>query len=128
MNRKEGQLYAVIITPDDDISIVAYPKRTGDPLDELRWMKAQVDGKITVIDQMLTGCDTAMVISEDGKILGFPHNDVAQKLIMNQTEYIVGNALILYSIGDDLVGFTLEEAEKVRTIAKAEQGKLGKLF
>lgn len=121
-------LYAVLVTPDDNITVIPYPKRTADQLDELHWMEDQVKGKVEMVDGLITGSDTAMIVNEQGKILGLPHNDTAQALLVRQTDYIVGNALILCAVGEELTGFTREEAEAVSLVIKAEKERLGKYF
>lgn len=126
MNNAESGLYAVYITVDDEIDIIPYPKRTEDQRDELHWMQEQVDGHIQVIDDIRTGRNTAMVINEEGKILGLPHNDIAQALWFNEFDYLVGNVIIVSAIEEDLTGMTLEEAKKVELIARAMKEKLGK--
>ncbi len=126
MKNPEGGLYAVRITVDDEIETVLYPKKTQDQLDELHWMQEQVDGHIQVIDDIRTGRNTAMVINEEGKFLGLPHNDIAQALWFNEFDYLVGNVVIVSAIEEDLTGMTLEEAKKVELIARAMKEKLGK--
>lgn len=126
MKNPEGGLYAVRITVDDEIETVLYPKKAQDQLDELHWMQSQVDGHIQVIDDIRTGKNTAMIINEDGKFLGLPHNDIAQALWFNEFDYLVGNVVIVSSIGEELSGMTAEEAQKVELIARAMKEKLGK--
>ncbi|MBR1856616.1 MAG: DUF3846 domain-containing protein [Oribacterium sp.] len=126
MKDSEGGLFAVRITVDDEIEIIPYPKKTPDQVDELHWMQKQVDGHIQVIDDIRTGRNTAMIINEDGKFQGLPHNDIAQALWFNEFDYLVGNAVIVSSIGEELSGMTAEEAQKVELIARAMKEKLGK--
>ena len=126
MKNSEGGLFAVRITVDDEIETIPYPKKTTDQLDELHWMQKQVDGHIQVIDDIRTGRNTAMIINEDGKFQGLPHNDIAQALWFNEFDYLVGNVVIVSSIGEELSGMTAEEAQKVELIARAMKEKLGK--
>ncbi|MBP3239354.1 MAG: DUF3846 domain-containing protein [Oribacterium sp.] len=126
MKNSEGGLFAVRITVDDEIETIPYPKKTPDQLDELHWMQKQVDGHIQVIDDIRTGRNTAMIINEDGKFQGLPHNDIAQALWFNEFDYLVGNVVIVSSIGEELSGMTAEEAQKVELIARAMKEKLGK--
>lgn len=132
MGKSKGSLYAVKITPDDEILKVPYPKRTGfnkeDSLDELLFMQQEVDGQIKFVDGLKTGSRTAMVVNEDGDILGFPHNDVAQCLLLSADTYIVGNALILGAIGTEVMGMTEEEAGNVMLLAEHEKENLGKIY
>lgn len=129
---KSGKLFAVKITPDDEILKVPYPKRTGfnkeDTLDELHFMQKEVDGRIEIVDGLKTGPKTAMIVNEEGLILGFPHNDVAQCLLTSDDSYIVGNVLILSAIGTEVMGMTEEEAGNVILLAAHEKERLGKIY
>lgn len=130
--KKDTSLYAVKITPDDEILKVPYPKRTGfnkeDTLDELHFMQKEVDGRIQFVDGLRTGPKTAMIVNEEGLILGFPHNDVAQCLLTSDDSYIVGNVLILSAIGTEVMGMTEEEAGNVILLASHEKERLGKIY
>lgn len=133
MEKKKGtSLYAVKITPDDEILKVPYPKRTGfnkeDSLDELLFMQQEVDGQIKFVDGLKTGSRTAMIVNEEGLILGFPHNDVAQCLLTSNDSYIVGNVLILSAIGTEVMGMTEEEAGNIMLLAAHEKERLGKIY
>ena len=133
MEKKNGtSLYAVKITPDDEIIKIPYPKRTGlnkeDSLDELHFMQKEVDGRIRIVDGLKTGSKTAMIVNEEGLILGFPHNDVAQCLLSSNNAYIVGNVLILSTIGEEVMGMTEEEAGNVMILAEHEKERLGKFI
>ncbi len=126
MKSKEGGLFAVRITVDDDINIIPYPAKTDNQLDELHWMQEQVDGHIQVIDDIRTGQNTAMIINKEGKILGLPHNDIAQELWFVGSDYLVGNVIIVCAAGEDLRGMTAEEAQRIELIARAVKEKLDK--
>lgn len=126
MSKSESGLYAVLITVDDEIEVIPYPKKTDDQLDELHWMQEQVDGKIQVVDDLRTGRYTAMIVNEEGKILGLPHNDIAQEIWYGYGDYLVGNAIIVGASGEELYGMTAEEAKRVELIAEAVKEKLGK--
>ena len=132
MEKSKSSLYAVKITPDDEILKVPYPKRKGfnkeDSLDELLFMQQEVDGQIKFVDGLKTGSRTAMIVNEDGDILGFPHNDVAQCLLTSDDSYIVGNVLILSAIGTEVMGMTEEEAGNVILLAAHEKERLGKIY
>jgi hypothetical protein len=69
-----------------------------------------------------------MIVNEEGLILGFPHNDVAQCLLTGEDSYIVGNALILSAIGTEVMGMTEEEAGNVILLAAHEKERLGKIY
>lgn len=126
MSKSESGLYAVLITVDDEIEVIPYPKKTDDQLDELHWMQEQVDGKIQVVDDLRTGRYTAMIVNEEGKILGLPRNDIAQEIWYGYGDYLVGNAIIVGASGEELYGMTAEEAKRVELIAEAVKEKLGK--
>ncbi len=132
MEKSKGSLYAVKITPDDEILKVPYPKRTGfnkeDSLDELLFMQQEVDGQIKFVDGLKTGSRTAMVVNEDGDILGFPHNDIAQCFLTANDTYIVGNILILSAVGTEVMGLTEEEAGNIMLLAAHEKERLGKII
>lgn len=133
MEKKKGtSLYAVKITPDDEIRIIPYPKRSGfnkeDSRDELHFMQKEVDGQIKFVDGLKTGSRTAMIVNEEGLILGFPHNDVAQCLITSNDSYIVGNVLILSAVGTEVMGMTEEEAGNIMLLAAHEKERLGKIY
>ena len=132
MEKSKCSLYAVKITPDDEILKVPYPKRTGfnkeDSLDELLFMQKEVDGQIKFVDGLKTGSRTAMVVNEEGDILGFPHNDVAQCLLTSDDSYIVGNVLILSAVGTEVMGMTEEEAGNIMLLAAHEKERLGKIY
>jgi hypothetical protein len=132
VEKSKGSLYAVKITPDDEILKVPYPKRTGfnkeDSMDELLFMQQEVDGQIKFVDGLKTGSRTAMIVNEDGDILGFPHNDIAQCFLTANDTYIVGNVLILSAVGTEVMGMTEEEAGNVILLASHEKERLGKIY
>ena len=79
----------------------AKPVEINNALEDLQ---AQVGGYIAVVPLHHIYPGLVMVVNEEGKIRQLPLNRKATRLLMDPTDYIAGNALLLMTSGDEFAG------------------------
>lgn len=108
----------IVIRPDRTSYILhCFPKDTL----PLRDLQDIVEGPIEVVDTVLSKGwveekdmeRIVLVVNEEGKMQGLPVNRDATRLSLIFHDVIVGNAVLMGVRGEDLIGFSLEEAERI---------------
>lgn len=92
-------MIGVLITANADG--FAEPVAINNTLEDLQ---AQVGGYIETVPLSHIYPNLVMVVNEEGKIRQLPLNSKATRLLMDPTDYIAGNALLLMTSGDEFVG------------------------
>ena len=113
MNRR-----VIVIQPGGDWRMVECGAETGSlTLAELQKL---VGGPIEAIPTMLSdgwaredGARVVMIVNEEGRLLGLPHNEDASLMAAFSVGPIVGAAVIMIGVGDELLGLLPEAAERI---------------
>lgn len=113
MNRR-----VIVIQPGGDWRMVECGAETGSlTLAELQDL---VGGPIEAVPTMLSdgwaredGARIVMIVNEEGRLLGLPHNEDASLMAAFSVGPIVGAAVIMIGVGDELLGLLPEAAERI---------------
>ncbi len=109
--------YAILINPREEMIKLLL---RGDTM-ELEEMQRLVRGYIEIVPSVL-GCSWAkegedvgivFVINEEGKLMNLPVNELATDMSAVYNDVIVGNALMMLTKGDELIGLTEEAADNI---------------
>lgn len=109
--------WAIVIRADaDPILLHCWPEETL----ELEDMQGLVMGPIEIVPVMpcvARGIEPrvkpVLIINEEGKLLGLPLNIIASIMADLIVDEIVGNAILMGARGDELIGFTLADAQRL---------------
>lgn len=86
----------------------------------LRELQKLVGGPIETVPTMLSdgwtredGARIVMIVNEEGRLIGLPHNEDASLMAAFSVGAIVGPAVIMIGVGDELMGLLPEAAERL---------------
>ena len=97
----------IILTPEGQVLTAPIKNEI-----TLKMLQELVDGYIEIVP--LRSLDCVMVVNEEGKLRGLNRNHNATRFMSRPGDYIVGNAVLLKTRGEDLVPFkTRREADKL---------------
>lgn len=114
MNRR-----VIVIQPGGDWRMVECGAETGSlTLAELQEL---VGGPIETVPTMLSngrthedGARIVMIVNEEGRLLGLPHNGIASLIAAFGVGPIVGPAVIMAGLGDELIGLLPGAAKRIK--------------
>ena len=108
----------VIVIPADDEAILLHCD-AGRTL-ELATLQELVEGCIETVPTVLGAAwaekmddEVVLIVNEEGKLRGLPVNEEASEISAILDDELVGNAVLMCARGDELIGFTKEDAENV---------------
>lgn len=109
--------YVIAITPEN----THYPIHCDDgETMALQSLQGMVEGPIETVPSALSPTwarepvdNILLIVNEEGKLMGLPHNENATALSLLLDDEIVGNAILMAVRGDELIGFRREVAEYI---------------
>lgn len=111
------QRYVIRIDPDGESVLIKCNKKE---TVSLRTLQKLVGGPIEAVPTMLSdgwaredGARVVMIVNEEGRLLGLPHNEDASLMAAFGIGAIVGAALIMAAQEDRLVGLLPDAATRI---------------
>lgn len=109
------QRYVIVITPEGAMYPVhCWPENTL----RLETLQGLVDGNVETVaalpgvrwDRGVNG-DPVLLVNGEGELRGLPQNDLATEMTVLWEDSIVGTAVLMGALDEELIGMTRETAE-----------------
>ena len=111
--------YGVLIPADPEKEVVPYEIKNKGTLLELNDLQAAVGGHIQVV-RVSPDSNFLVIVDEEGRLSGKPHNERATSLVKNMLTEIVGDALVVKEAGENFGYLTLKSARLFAMIMNSE--------